>query len=85
MTEIVGWLSSGILLLTLISQVQKQARSESAEGVSWWLFVGQIAASCGFLVYSVLVGNHVFIVTNSLILVTAIIGQIIFLMKKKPG
>jgi hypothetical protein len=51
--------------------------------VSWWLFVGQIAASGGFLAYSVLIGNSVFIVTNSLILVTSIVGQTIYIAKQK--
>tara|TARA_R110002096_G_scaffold8239_6_gene34575 strand:- start:5222 stop:5503 length:282 start_codon:yes stop_codon:yes gene_type:complete len=82
MVQLTGWASSGILLATLIAQVTKQWRSPSAEGVSWWLFVGQIAASGGFLVYSVLIGNHVFIVTNTLILLTSITGQVIFLIKR---
>lgn len=82
MTEITGWASSVILLATLVAQVVKQWRSPSAEGVSWWLFVGQIAASVGFLVYSALIGNYVFIVTNTLILITSITGQVIFLTKR---
>lgn len=74
MTELIGWLSSAILLLTLFWQVRKQWREGRSEGVSRWLFVGQIAASTGFTIYSWLVGNWVFVVTNALILVSAVVG-----------
>ncbi|HYD41018.1 MAG TPA: hypothetical protein VEB43_09310 [Anaeromyxobacter sp.] len=74
MTELIGWLSSAILLLTLFWQVRKQWREGRSEGVSRWLFVGQIAASTGFTIYSWLVGNWVFVVTNALILVDAVVG-----------
>src|SRR5581483_7979593 len=75
MTEIVGWASATVLLLTLARQVYVQSRTDSVAGVSKWLFRGQIAASIGFIVYSALVENWVFVVTNTLILVTAIFGQ----------
>jgi uncharacterized protein with PQ loop repeat len=72
--DLIGWTSSAILLLTLFWQVRKQWREGRSEGVSRWLFVGQIAASTGFTVYSWLVGNWVFVVTNTLILVDALVG-----------
>lgn len=83
MTEWIGWLSSSILLLTLIGQVVKQWRDDSVKGVSRWLFFGQITASVGFIAYSLLVDNKVFIVTNSLILTTAIAGEIVYLVKRR--
>ena len=83
MTDWIGWLSSTILLLTLIGQVVKQWRDESVKGVSRWLFFGQITASVGFIAYSILVENTVFTVTNSLILATAIAGEIVYLIKKR--
>ena len=83
MTDWIGWLSSSILLLTLIGQVLKQWRDDSVKGVSRWLFFGQITASVGFIVYSVLVENIVFTVTNSLILATAIAGEVVYLLKKR--
>jgi uncharacterized protein with PQ loop repeat len=73
-TEIIGWASSVILVLTLGKQVYKQWREGSSEGVSKWLFVGEIAASLGFTVYSWLVGNMVFVVTNSLLLINGLLG-----------
>ena len=71
----IGWTASAILLLTLARQITKQVRSPDREGVSTWLFLGQATASALFVAYSVLVENRVFIVTNSCLLLTAIIGQ----------
>lgn len=73
-TEIVGWVSSVILVLTIGKQVYKQWQEGSSEGVSKWLFIGQMAASLGFTIYSWLVGNMVFVVTNSLMLLNALVG-----------
>ena len=80
-----GWVSSMILLFTLAGQVLQQWQSESVQGVSPWLFWGQISASLGFVAYSALIGNRVFIVTNTLILLTAIAGQIIFRYKRRQA
>lgn len=74
MIEIVGWASSGILLLTLITQIHKQWKLGTNKGVSRGLFIGQLAASIGFNIYSIGTGNVVFIVTNSLLLISAIVG-----------
>lgn len=74
MTEIIGWASSIILLITLVKQVHKQWKERTGEGVSRWLFVGQLFASVGFTVYSYLVGNWVFTVTNAALTVNNIIG-----------
>jgi uncharacterized protein with PQ loop repeat len=72
--EIIGWISSGILVLTIGKQVYKQWQAGSSEGVSKWLFIGQTAASIGFTIYSWLVHNWVFVVTNALMLVNALVG-----------
>jgi MtN3 and saliva related transmembrane protein len=74
MTEIIGWTSSIILLLTLVKQVYKQWKDGETEGVSSWLFVGQLLASIGFTVYSYLVSNWVFTITNALLTINNIIG-----------
>jgi MtN3 and saliva related transmembrane protein len=73
--NIIGWGSTLILIATLGAQIGKELASGKANNVSPWLFVGQCAASLGFLIYSVLVGSAVFIVSNALILVTALIGE----------
>ena len=74
LTEMIGWSSSVILVLTIAKQIYKQWQEESSEGVSKWLFIGQIAASVGFTIYSWQVGNWVFVVTNSLLLLSALVG-----------
>ena len=76
-SEAIGWFSSFILVLTIGKQVYKQWKSGSSEGVSKWLFVGQITASTGFTIYSVMVRNWVFVVTNALLLLSAIVGVFI--------
>lgn len=83
MAELLGWLSSAILVATLAKQVYKQWREGSSEGVSRWLFVGQTAASAGFTTYSVLVRNWVFVVTNALLLVNALLGFFIVLRHRR--
>ena len=50
MTEVIGWASSLILVLTIAKQVYKQWQDETSEGVSKWLFIGQLAASLGFTI-----------------------------------
>jgi uncharacterized protein with PQ loop repeat len=83
--EFIGWLSSLILVVTILTQITKQWRARSGEGVSTWLFVGQIAASAGFTAYSVLQHNWVFIVTNSLMLASAVLGGVITWRFKHQG
>ncbi len=83
MTEVIGWVSSLILVFTIGKQVYKQWSEGKSEGVSKWLFVGQIAASIGFAVYSFLVWNPVFIFTNSLMVLNGIAGLLINLHLKR--
>lgn len=71
--DAIGWTASAILLATLIRQIAKEQR-EGSEGVSHWLFIGQSLASLGFITYSVLLHNWVFIATNSMVLLTAVVG-----------
>ena len=81
--EIIGWSAAAILLATISRQVYTQWRERSTQGLSRWLFIGQLAASTGFVVYSWLVGNWVFVVTNVLMLATAGLGQWIYLRNKR--
>jgi MtN3 and saliva related transmembrane protein len=82
-SEAVGWVSSGILVLTIAKQVYKQWREGSSEGVSKWLFVGQMAASLGFTIYSWLVSNWVFVVTNALMLCNGLLGLLIVIHHRR--
>lgn len=72
--ELLGWLSSVVLILTIGKQVYKQWHEGTSEGVSKWLFIGQITASAGFLIYSILIWNPVFIVTNLVLAFNSLLG-----------
>ena len=82
LTELIGWAAATVLLLTIGRQVFTQWRDRTTTGLSRWLFVGQLAASTGFVVYSWLLGNWVFVVTNVLMLITAGIGQWLYQRNK---
>ena len=83
MQQFIGWTASAILLLTIGSQIFRQWKTRTSAGVSRWLFIGQIAASAGFAVYSYLLGDTVFIFTNALMLLSAILGLAIVLHHRK--
>jgi uncharacterized protein with PQ loop repeat len=82
-TELIGWAAAAILLATLGRQVYSQWRDRTSEGVSKWLFVGQVSASVGFIVYSWLLASWVFVGTNALILVMALLGQWVYLRNRR--
>lgn len=83
LVEIIGWTAAIILLVTLGRQVYTEWRDRSTRGLSRWLFVGQLTASSAFIVYSWLKSDWIFVVTNFLILLTAGIGQVIYLRNKR--
>jgi uncharacterized protein with PQ loop repeat len=70
----IGWASSIVLVITLFVQVRKQWQDDTSRGVSPFLFIGQLAASLGFLAYSVVIENWVFVVTNILTSTAAVLG-----------
>lgn len=80
--DVIGWLASAVLLATLIRQIVATARDPDAKGVSRWLFAGQCVASIGFIVYSLMVDNLVFVATNCAILATAVVGQFVVSRRK---
>jgi MtN3 and saliva related transmembrane protein len=73
--DVLGWVSSLVLVITLGQQVRKQWVSRESRGVSTWLFIGQLAASVGFSTYSYLLENWVFLTTNLLLVINALLGQ----------
>lgn len=83
MIEIIGWASSVILLMTLIRQVYKQWSDATSEGISMWLFIGQLFASIGFTIYSYSVNNWVFTVTNGLLTINNVIGIYLYFHFRK--
>lgn len=85
MVDAVGWISSAILVATIGKQVYKQWHDGTSKGVSTWLFVGQLAASLGFTIYSLLVKNWVFVVTNALMVVNGLLGYAITVRHRRRG
>jgi len=81
--ELIGWASSIVLLLTIGRQVYSQWRTRATAGVSKWLFVGQLTASTGFTIYSVLLHNWVFTASNVMLLVTAVIGEVVYVHNRR--
>ncbi|WDZ98287.1 SemiSWEET family transporter [Herbaspirillum sp. WKF16] len=82
-TDMIGWSATLVLLLTISSQVYQQWRTRSTKGVSPWLFAGQLLASTGFVTYSALQGDWVFVVSNVFLLLTALLGQWLYLRNKR--
>lgn len=81
--DAVGWISTAILVLTLTRQVYTQWRTRSVAGVSKWLFIGQLAASVGFSVYSYMLENWVFVFTNVFLVLTALVGQYVYMRNRR--
>jgi uncharacterized protein with PQ loop repeat len=83
LADMIGWVSATILVLTISRQVYTQWKTKSVDGVSKWLFVGQLAASAGFIAYSAMVENWVFVFANFFIFLTAVAGECIYLRNKR--
>jgi MtN3 and saliva related transmembrane protein len=81
--DFIGWASSAILLATIGRQVYTQWRTKATAGVSRYLFLGQLAASTGFTVYSFMLQNWVFLTSNIALLITAVTGQVLYSKNKK--
>jgi len=79
----IGWASTAVLIATIGRQTFTQWKSASTDGVSQWLFVGQITASIGFVIYSAMLGNLVFVASNAFLLIIAIVGQWMFLRNRR--
>lgn len=78
----IGWVSSSILLWTVAVQIRKQLRA-GTEGVSKWLYLGQFGAEIGFIAYSGLVRNWVFLFANAALLVENAIGLVLLLRQRR--
>jgi uncharacterized protein with PQ loop repeat len=82
-TEMIGWLSSVVLVITISWQIYSQWRTRESAGVSPWLFIGQGVASLGFLGYSILIRNWVFVFTNGLLIVETVVGLTVLLLHRR--
>lgn len=82
-TQLIGWASSLILLLTVGRQVYTQWKTKSTAGVSHWLFIGQLIASTGFTWYSWLLHNWVYLTSNIALFLTAVLGQSLYVRNRR--
>lgn len=83
MIDAIGWFSSVILLATILNQVRRQWTERANRSASIWLFAGQTTASVGFTIYSLLLKNWVFSVTNAMLLIAALLGVGITVSQKR--
>lgn len=72
--EWLGWAAAIILLVTLFSQVKKNWEEKKLKDVNPFLYYGEAVASLLFAIYSLTIHSWVFAVTNTLGLVSALIG-----------
>lgn len=85
MTQAIGWTASAVLVVMIVTQIVRQWRQGTSKGVSRWLFVCQLVASGLFVVYSVLVHDVIFIVTNALMAVAAVAGLGLLVWHRRRG
>jgi hypothetical protein len=83
MVQALGWISSALLVATIVWQVRRQWLAGTSEGVSRYLFIGQLLASTGFCAYSILIGSRVFVVTNALMMISAAAGLAILIVHRR--
>jgi uncharacterized protein with PQ loop repeat len=83
--QAIGWTASAVLVVMIVAQIVRQWRQGSSKGVSRWLFVCQLVASTLFVVYSALVRDVVFIVTNALMAIAAVAGLGLLVWHRRQG
>jgi hypothetical protein len=83
--DLVGWLSSAILVATLARQLHTQATKGNGHALSRWLFAGQMAASLGFIAYSWMLHNPVFLLSNTILLGMAVAGQWLYFRNERKA
>lgn len=72
--EWLGWAAAIILLATMFSQVKKNWEEKKLKDVNPLLYYGQAVASLFFAIYSLTINSWIFAVTNTLGLLSALVG-----------
>ena len=75
--SLIGWLSAAVDRSRHWACNCTTSVASKTAALSRWLFAGQALASIGFLGYSALAHDAVFVTASSLILTAAIIGQLL--------
>jgi MtN3 and saliva related transmembrane protein len=74
-THVFGYVASAVLFATLVTQIHKQWQRGTTRGVSRWLFIGQLVASIGFTIESAVIGSTLFVIVNSVLALSAVVGM----------
>ena len=69
-----GWSAAVILVITLFTQVRKNWQEKKLKGVNPLLYYGQALASLFFMIYSYSINSWVFVITNAIALLSALVG-----------
>lgn len=80
MMGFIGWFAATVLLGAIGRQVYSQWRGGSNEGLSRWLFIGQIPLHSRL---SFTAGGNWIVVTNVLTLGTAMAGEWVLLVNRR--
>ena len=72
--EWIGWAAAVMLVITLFAQVKKNWEEKKLKGVNPLLYYGQAVASLCFALYSFSINSWVFVVTNVLGFISALVG-----------
>jgi len=72
--EWLGWAAAVMLVITLFAQVRKNWEEKKLKGVNPLLYYGQAVASLCFALYSFNINSWVFVVTNVLGFLSALVG-----------
>ncbi len=83
MTDIIGWIGSGLVFMTISYQVWKQWQSKSTKGISPWLYAGQLVANVFLGTYSIIEETWVFFASNILVFLSSAVGLGIYIHHKK--
>lgn len=81
----IGWSSGAILVATILVQIVRQWKTRSSEDVSPLLFVGQLIASIGLIIYSVMTRQTTFVVINSAMALAAAVGGVVWWLNRNRG
>ena len=87
MQELIGWGSAVILVPAFATQTyrQCQSRHEPVSASALWFFVLILIGTVGQAVYSGMVGNKVYLVLNSSLVVNNTIGLVIAIARYREA
>jgi MtN3 and saliva related transmembrane protein len=80
--DIIGYVGTGVLAVTLVPQVYKTFRSKQANDLSWSYLFLQIVANVLFIIYGFGIGSLPVIISNCMVSVLSL--SLVFAKYKFP-